>query len=194
MSRLAIIGSALGGGAAQIIDALSGSPAYPEIIIFDRDTSAIGTTIMGAPVVDSSEKVIQWHKDGRFDSAVIAVGIPSQRAEIFYKLSSVGVTFVNVVDPTANIRSTASLGVGNVILACTYIGPFVSIGSNNYIITNTFINHHSTVGSNCYFSTGCKLAGRVHVGDRVRFDTASGAKGDVKVPDDAIIPAGHILT
>jgi UDP-perosamine 4-acetyltransferase len=194
MKRLAIVGSAIGGGAAQIIDALSGDSSYSEIMIFDRDAAAIGTSVMGAPVVDSSDNVLQWHRNGRFDSAVIGVGMPSQRAEIFASLSEAGVNFVNVIDPTANIRPTASLGLGNVILANAYIGPYVTLGDNNYVITNTFINHHSRVGSSCYFSTGCKLAGRVLVGDRVRFDTASGAKGDVKVPDNASVAAGTILT
>ena len=188
MKKLAIIGSAFGGGAAQIIDALSGDTAYNEVIIFDQNPSALGSTVMGVNVVDSSENILKWHKDGKFDCAVIAFGTPSERAKLFRALSQEGVNFVNVIDPTANIRPTARLGFGNVILANVYIGPFVTIGDNNYIITSTTINHHSSIASHCYLSSGCILAGRVKLGDEVRFDTASGAKGDVYVPAGTFVP------
>jgi sugar O-acyltransferase (sialic acid O-acetyltransferase NeuD family) len=193
MKKLAIIGSAVGGGAAQIIDALSGDTTYNEVIIFDHNLSVLGSNVMGVNVVDSSENILKWHKDGKFDCAVIGIGTPSERAKLFRVLSREGVNFVNVIDPTANIRPTARLGLGNVILANVYIGPFVTIGDNNYIITSTTINHHSNVGSHCYLSSGCTLAGRVKLGDKVRFDTASGAKGDVTVSSGTVVPAGQIL-
>ena len=193
MKKLAIIGSALGGGASQIIDALSGNTTYSEIMIFDSNASALGSNVMGAKVVDSSENILKWHKDRMFDCAVIGIGTPNERAKLFRALAQEGVNFANVIDPTANIRPTAQLGVGNIILANVYIGPAVTIGDNNYIITSTTINHHSSVASHCYFSSGCTLAGRVRLGDEVRFDTASGAKGDISVPPGTFVSAGQIL-
>ncbi|MFZ4775250.1 MAG: hypothetical protein ACOYM3_07810 [Terrimicrobiaceae bacterium] len=193
MKTLAIIGSALSGGAEQIIDALAGGDLFGEILLFDNDLSAIGTEIMGAYVVDSSANILEWHRKNRFDCAVIGIGRVEEREKIFQHLSGEGVAFTNIIDKAANIRPSVSMGAGNVILANVYLGPSVIIGDNNYIITNTHINHHSIIGSHCYFSSGCTLAGRVHVGNKVRFDTASGSKADIKIHDETTVPAGKIL-
>jgi len=146
------------------------------------------------PVIASSSDIYGHWKNSNFEEVVIAIGGNlGERQKIFDSLQALGVPFANVIDSTADIRSEVKLGVGNVILANVFIGPFVSIGNNCYIITNTCINHDSVVGSHVYFSAGCVVAGNVKIGDRVRFDTASGAKAKINVNNDSTIGPGKIL-
>jgi sugar O-acyltransferase (sialic acid O-acetyltransferase NeuD family) len=194
MKRLAIIGSALSGGAAQIIDAVSTQSEYKVVAIFDNHEKSQGTKVLDVPVVATSNDVESHWKRGDFDEAVIAIGGDlKERQRLFDYLRSIGVPFANVVDRTAEIRTGAKIGCGNVILAKVFIGPLVSIGDNCYLITDTCINHDSKVGSHVYFSAGCVIAGDVEIGDRVRFDTASGAKARIRIRDDFNVTAGQIL-
>ena len=194
MRKLAIIGSALSGGAAQIIDAVRTCREYEVVAIFDKDVRAIGTSILDVPVLASSTEVERYWKSGLFEEAVIGLGGNlKERERIFNTLNSIGVLFANVIDRTVQIRSNVKMGRGNVLLANTFIGPFVTIGDNCYVITNTCINHDSIIGSHTYFSAGCVIAGNVQVGSRVRFDTASGAKAKVFVADDTVVSAGVVL-
>ena len=195
MKRLAIVGSALSGGAAQIIDAVRTRPEYEVFAIFDNHPSSLSARILGVPVVSTSNDVESYWKRGDFDEVVIAIGGDlKERQRLFVYLQSVGIPFANIIDHTAEIRSGARIGYGNVILANVFIGPLVSIGDNCYIIGNTCINHDSKVGSHVYFSAGCVIAGDVKIGNRVRFDTASGAKARVKIRDDFSVTSGKILS
>jgi NDP-sugar pyrophosphorylase family protein len=194
MKRLAIIGSALSGGAAQIIDAVSTGSEYKTVAIFDSHEGSLGTKVLDVPVVSTSNEVEKYWKRGDFDEVVIAIGGDlKERQRLFDQLRTVGIPFANVIDRKAEIRSGTKMGCGNVILANVFVGPLVSIGDNCYLISNTCINHDSKVGSHSYFSAGCVIAGYVEIGDRVRFDTASGAKARVKVRDDFNVFAGQIL-
>ncbi|MBN8418603.1 MAG: acetyltransferase [Verrucomicrobia bacterium] len=191
--RLAIIGSAKGGGALQIIDALQDSRSLVPVAVFDSDFTMVGKSILGIPVVDSSSEVLNHFENGLFDCVIIAIGNLEIRASLYQLLKSAGLPFANVIDSSAQIRSGVILGEGNVILGNVYIGPEVSIGNNCYIITNSVINHHSVIGDHCYLSSGVTLSGRVIVGNSVKFDMASVVKTGVKIGEGSTIEAGHIV-
>lgn len=195
MKRLAIVGSALSGGAAQVIDAVRTTGDHLPVAIFDSDKSAKDKLILDVPVISSSDSVKEyWDKD-LFDVVIIAIGGNlTERERVFNELVEFNIPFTNVIDNTAQLRANALIGIGNVILGNVFLGPNVTIGDNCYIIGNTTINHDCAIGSHSYFSSGCTLAGNVVVGERVRFDTASGAKAKVVIRDDAYIQPGQILT
>jgi sugar O-acyltransferase (sialic acid O-acetyltransferase NeuD family) len=194
MKRLAIIGSATSGGAAQIIDAVLTGAEYKPVAIFDNNERLHGTCILNVPVVTSSERVYEFWKRNEFDVAIIAIGGNLvERQRLFDELDLLGIPFANVIDRSAKLRLEVKIGRGNVFLGNVFIGPNVTLGDNCYVITNTCINHDSKIGSHVYFSAGCTIAGNVEVGNRVRFDTASGAKAKISVKDDYVVPAGKIL-
>ena len=74
MKRVAIIGSAIGGGAGQIIEAMQLNADLKPVFILDRDSTIIGKEIFGIPVVGPTEEILEkWNKK-EFDEAVIAIG------------------------------------------------------------------------------------------------------------------------
>ena len=194
MKKLAIIGSAFSGGAAQIIDAVSTKSEYRAVAIFDSDKSMQGKSVLNIPVVAASDRVEEFWRNGFFEEVIIGLGGNLiERQKFFDYLNSLAIPFANIIDRSAQLRSGTQIGKGNVILANVFIGPLVTLGDNCYVITNSSINHDSRIGSHVYFSTGCSIAGDVQIGNRVRFDTASGAKARIKVKDDFFVPAGKIL-
>jgi hypothetical protein len=192
--RIAVIGSALGGGAAQVIDAILRGYGQVPVAIFDNNLTQKGRCILGVEVVGSSEEVIEAYSSNVFDEAVIAIGNLNVRKDIFNQLASASIPLCNVIDRDAVICPSAKIGIANVILCHSYIGPDAVIGDNCYIITGSRINHNSRIGSHCYLSTGVSIAGRVEVGNMVKFDTASGSAPDCFIPSGSYLAPGQIAT
>lgn len=194
MKKIAVVGSALSGGAAQIIDAVRTGLGSEVVAIFDNDVKASGCNVFDVPVVASSDEVESYWYRNFFDEIVIGIGGDLKEREVLYeRYRMLNIPFANVIDSTAQLRTNVKIGTGNVILGNVFIGPNVKIGDNCYIISGTCINHDSKVGSHSYFSTGCVIAGNVEIGDRVRFDTGSGARAKTVIQSDQTIGAGIIV-
>ena len=188
--RLAIVGSALAGGAIQIVDILKDDYCLELVEIYDDREDAQGKNVLGVPVHGKIAEVEYSFKSGRVTHAVVAVGTVKPRNELYGWIKELGIEIPNIVSSKAIVSHSTVMGEGNIILPFTYIGPSVTIGDNNYITTGSVINHDTTIGSGCYFSTGVKIAGRVRIGDGVRLDTNSAVTADAHVVSDSHIQAG----
>lgn len=189
--KLAILGSALAGGAVQIVDILLDDNLALDVRIYDDREDAQGCNVLGVPVAGFLDRLLPDVSDGYVDSAIIAVGSIGPRQELFEKYSKTSLKFPSIISSKSTISKSAVLGNGNVVLPHVYIGPRVLIGDNNYFTTSTVINHDTTIGSHCYFSTSVSVAGRVAIANCVRFDTACCVAADSVVKDDSLIGPGE---
>lgn len=195
IERVMILGSAKGGGAALIVDALARVPGKRAVGILDRDPTLSAGTVLGIPVLGSTSEAVSLWRAGGYDSAVIAFNSKlAERAVLFEDLTSQGIRFTNVIDPTADVRLNVTMGVGNVILAYCHIGPFAALGDNNFLSTFTCVEHHCRLGNHCSFGPAVALSGRVRVGNKVKFGTQIGVEPDVKIGDEVTIASGCVLT
>ena len=99
--KLAVVGSALAGGAVQIVDILLDQDIASDIRIYDDDPNAQGVNILGIPVVGSCERIMSDMNDNLIDSAVIAVGSIAPREALFDRLSDSTLHFPNIVSSRA---------------------------------------------------------------------------------------------
>ena len=189
--KLAILGSALAGGAVQIVDILLDENLALDVRIYDDREDAQGCDVLGVPVVGSLDRLLSDVSDGYVDSAIIAVGSIGPRQGLFVKYLKTSLKFPNIISSRSTVSQSAVLGRGNVILPHVYIGPRVLIGDNNYFTTSTAINHDTSIGSHCYFSTSVSVAGRVAIANCVRFDTACCVTADSVIEDDSLIGPGE---
>jgi sugar O-acyltransferase (sialic acid O-acetyltransferase NeuD family) len=195
VERVLVLGGALGGSAALVLDALARIPTQRAVGVLDRDPATHGNSVLGIPVVGSTSQAEELRQKDFYDSAVIAFNANlRERAGLFEKLSARGIPFANVVDVTADVRLNARMGTGNVILASCHVGPFASLGDNNFLSTACCIEHHCRLGSHCAFGPHVAFSGRVTVGDQVRFGMMIGIEPDVTIGDEAVIASGSILT
>jgi len=185
--KLAVIGSALAGGAVQIIDILLDDQIATDIRIYDDHDQAQGCDVLGVPVVGPLERLLSDQSDGFIDSAIIAVGSIEPREMLFKRYAGAKLKFPNIISSKSTVSRSALLGKGNVVLPYVYIGPRVRVADNNYFTTATVVNHDTTIGSHCYFSTSVSIAGRVSIHDRVRFDTACCVTADAVVVAESLI-------
>lgn len=193
MERVCIVGSALGGGALQIIDALRGSASQNPAVILDNNPNTLGQMVCGVPVIGSSTDIKKIFDSRIFDSAIVAVGSLSDRKKIFDLIVGLGIPVCNVIDRLAVVSASAQLGFGNVVLAQAYIGPSVKVGNNCYFLPGSRVNHDSEIEDHCYFASGANLGGRVRVSSGVKFELMSGARSEVFVPEGSVVQAGHII-
>jgi sugar O-acyltransferase (sialic acid O-acetyltransferase NeuD family) len=195
VERVLILGGAAGGGAALILDALAHSPAQRAIGILDRDPALHGETILGVPVLGSSDRAAALWSEGAYDAAVIAFNRDlRERQRVFDELVNAGIRFGNVIDPSARIGLGARLGTGNVVLGFCRVGPFAEVGDNNFLSAYVSIEHHCRLGSHCAFGPSVAFSGFVSTGDRVRFGTAIGVEPRVGIGSDTIIASGAVIT
>jgi acetyltransferase-like isoleucine patch superfamily enzyme len=146
-------------------------------------------------MLGSTSLAVELWDSGRFDGAVIAFNANlDERMALFEELTGRGVRFTNVVDVTSIIRLNVRMGVGNVILASSYFGPYAKIGDNNFLSAGTHIEHHCRLGNHCAFGPAVTFSGRVTVGNKVRFGTNIAAEPDVEIGDNCVIASGSILT
>jgi len=193
--RVLLLGGAAGAGAIAL-DALSRQPRQRAVAVLDNNPATHGRTVMGVPVVGPTDQAERMWRNGLCDSVIIAlVGAPiADRMALFERLSAVGVPFTNVIDPTADIRSYATIGQGNLIMAHAFIAACASIGDNNFLASHSSVEHHSRIGSHCSFGPRTTVTGAVTIGDRVKFGAGVIVEPYLTIGDDALVASGCVVT
>ena len=98
-----------------------------------------------------------------------------------------------MIDPSVDMRSSVTLGVGNVILGHAYIGPCSSIGDNNFISAHVSLEHGNVLTSHCAFGPAVYTSGNVTIGSNVRFGTGIFVEPNVSIGSRAIIGSGQTI-
>lgn len=193
-NKIGIIGGVSGGGAQIIIDSLINSSDLVPTAIFDSDESFVGSNILGVPIVGSHEAVVEWKKNSRIDLLIIAFNKNlEEREKVYNSFKSMGISFANIIDVKADIRSGLEIGEGNVILGQTYIGPGTKIGNNNFISSNVCLEHGNILGSHCSFGPAVYTSGNVTIGDKIRFGTGIHIEPNINIGNEAIISSGSTI-
>lgn len=194
VGRLLILGG--GDGAVQLLDAIFKSGRQRAVAILDDNASLHGKTVMGVPIVGpiQDDLVARLLERDEFDHAVISIStlIPL-RKRVFEQLSARGVSFANVIHPTACIGANVSIGRGNVILGFCHIGACATIGDNNFLSAYVSIEHHNEIASHCSYGPAVVASSRVKVGDCTRFGTGVFMEPKISIGANSVIGSGCIL-
>jgi acetyltransferase-like isoleucine patch superfamily enzyme len=194
MKRIAIIGSALAGGAGQIIEAMQSSISQKPIFILDRDPDIIDKTIFGIPVLGPVDEVFERWAKGEFDEAIIAIGGDlTERKRLFDLLTSKGIAFGNIIDPTVKLGLDVKIGTGNVILNNCYLGNKVILGNNNYFLNQCSLQHDTETGDHNYFATNVTVGAKVTIGSLNRFNIKCVLETKAKVENNSSIGIQEVI-
>jgi sugar O-acyltransferase (sialic acid O-acetyltransferase NeuD family) len=136
-------------------------------------------------------KVSDWSYDNKFSYA-IAFADPIGRNKIVEKLKSKNLNFPNIIHPSAQISSSAKIGIGNLIYPNCLIGPNVQLNNFNLITSFSFISHDCVIGNYNFLSTA-GFSGNVKVGDRNFFGIRSTVIPSISIGSDNIIQAGMTI-
>lgn len=193
MKRLAIIGSALSGGAGQIIEVLAFQDNIKAALILDRDVNAIGKEIHRVPVVGSTDDLLRRWNDGEFDVAIVAIGGDlAERKRLFEYLMINNIPLTNIIDDSVKLGLNVVLGQGNVILNNSYLGNDVRLGNNNYMLNQCSIQHDTVIEDHNYFATNVTVGAKVKIGNLNRLGIKCIVETRAIVENDQNLKAGYI--
>lgn len=191
-SRLVLIGG--GGHCKSVLDTIIRLNTYSEVVITDCKLAA-GTGILGCKVVGNDEMLPELFEQG-FRDAVIAIGSiksTDMRRDAFLKAQKVGFNFPDIIDPSAVVAESASIGAG------VYIGKNAAVNADTVIddmaIINTgaIVEHDCRIGKFTHVAVGAVVCGGAELEKDILIGANAVVLQGVKIERNSIIGAGSIV-
>ena len=123
-----------------------------------------GTVIDGIPVIGGDER-LDAPPDGM--GVAVALGNMDARRRLFERARASGYALPPIVDPSAELVSSASLGAGVFVSLGAIILNAATIGDYALIGTGVKILHDTQIGANCIIGGGTIVGANVVMGDDV---------------------------
>ena len=117
----------------------------------------------------------------------IAVGEPSTREKLWYKLREHNVPTATLVHPSVHVPESSILGQGVIIQVGSFISCNLRIGDNIYIQPYSNVGHDCVIGENTVISTGACLAGGLRIGRNVYIGMGAVLKEFISIGNDSIV-------
>jgi acetyltransferase EpsM len=194
-----------GGGHSKTIIELVRTVGALHLVGVIDDALAVGTNIMGLPVLGGAERLPGLFAEGvrLAANAVGGIGNVSVRIKVFEMIARAGFRCPTLVHPSACVESSAHLADGVQVLAQTYISSDVQIGFGSVINAGVVVSHDCVLGRIVNLSPGAMLAGGVVLEDYVQVGMAATINLNIHIGQEARIgngatiksdvPAGHVV-
>jgi len=145
---------------------------------------------IGAPVVAPGELSPAQR---RLDAAVPLI-TPGHRFAVEAEARALGLaSFPTLVDPTATVARTATLGEGSVVNAAAVLGAATSAGRFVHVNRSASVGHHNQIGDYATLGPGCLLAGRVRIGRGAFVGAGAVCAPEVSIGANAVVGAGAVV-
>lgn len=100
---------------------------------------------------------------------------------------------VSLIDPTAFVHPSATIGRGCVIYPNCFIGAEAILGTNCFLLTGAVVNHNCTLGNHVVMATGAHLAGNVNIDDNVYIGQDATIRQYTTVGKNVLIGMGSVV-
>lgn len=118
-----------------------------------------------------------------------------RRVEISeYLKSSFDLEALNLINRTAYICPTASIGEGLMMMPGSVIHSYSTIKSQCIVNTNASIDHECHIGNGVHIMGGAVITGRVRIGDFATIGSNATVLPDLTVGSGAFVGAGAVVT
>lgn len=187
--RLVLIGG--GGHCKSVLDSVLAMDIFAEIVITDPDLP-IGSEVLGREVVGNDSMLSELINTGEFTEAFVTVGsiqTASLRKKLVNTALQLGFNFPTIIDPTACVSKTASIGAGSFIGKHAVINAEAQIGSHCIINSGVIIEHECSVGDFSHVSVGAVLCGDSHIGSECFIGAGSTIIQQINIGDRCIVGA-----
>lgn len=126
---------------------------------------------------------------------LIPIFTPGHRRSALDAASLAGLqTSGRIIDPTAVMARSCTVGEGSYINAGCVLAAAVTIGEQVIINRASSIGHHSTLSDWCSIGPGVTLAGLVKVGRGVVVGAGVVVLPDMTIGSNSVIAAGSVVT
>ena len=140
----------------------------------------------------TDEVLVDYYKKGVRNLALCIgyLGKGELRQKIYRRLKQIGFVFPQIVDPSALISSSASLGEGAFVGKYAVVNAEARIGKMAIINTMSLIEHECVVGDFSHVAVAAVLCGQVEVGEAAFIGANSTVIQCRKIESGKIVPAG----
>jgi len=192
MVRVLILGA---GGHAQVVaDILlrahqAGASAYP-IGFLDDNSTLVGTTIMGLPVLGTIAQLDEFDHD----AVIVAIGDNRTRARIFESVQAKSEKIVNAIHPAAVLAPDVRLGHGVMICAGVVVNTGTVVGDNVILNTGCTVDHHNHIGDHVHIAPGVHLGGNITIEEGALIGIGAVVIPNRTIGAWSVIGAGSVVT
>lgn len=191
MKKIIVIGS--GGHAKVIIDIINCMGNY-EIIGITSNSLEKGVTFCGFPVIGDDNVLANFNPNEH----QIAMGLGGYtdnylREKVYKYVKNLGLTFINIVHPSASISKTANLGEAVVIFPGVVLNTEVKVGNNSIVATCSSIDHETIIGDNVLVSAGVTIGAYSIIHDNALIALGAKIISGVEIGKNALVAAGAVV-
>lgn len=190
--NLAILGS---GDLGQLIAHHSIICGFSLVGFYD-DFQIVGKKIGLGKVLGNTSEIEKDYKEGAFQYLMIGIGYKhfTKRKEFFELFFSKGISFPNLIHPTAYLDKSATLGFGNFILPGCVLDSNVILENNVLLNTSVTIAHDSTIKSHSFLGPRVALAGKIIIEECCFLGINSTVIDNISISQGATIGGGAVVT
>ena len=165
MKKVVIIGaSGFGGEMAWVMQRVADSGVALEIVGFCDDAPAKHSALhSGLTLLGTIEAAAEHLPTETYFH--VAVGNNRSRQYLTNRAVAIGWLPYTVIDPTAIIAPSASLGKGCYIGANTVISSCATVGDGVIINLNATVGHDTVIGDFAHICPGARVSGLCRIGD-----------------------------
>jgi UDP-perosamine 4-acetyltransferase len=185
--RVLIIGA--GGHAKVVIDVLRSANWRPYGLL---DAHPHRSTILEVPVLGSDEVAATLFEQG-IRNAIVAIGENALRRRLGRALQDIGYSVVTAIHPTATISSSATLGVGVVVMPHAVVNAEARVGDFTIINTGAIVEHDCVLGEAAHIAPRAVVGGNVTIEDEVLLGVGATALPLSRIGAKSIVGAGSVV-
>jgi sugar O-acyltransferase (sialic acid O-acetyltransferase NeuD family) len=191
MKRIVLIG--VGGHARVVWDTLELIRERDDlqvVAVLDDDPALWGKRFAALTIDGPVQKIERV----RADAALIAIGDNRARREVYARVKTLGVPFVNAIHPRAVIARDVQFGAGVVAFANVVVNTGSRIGDNVILNTACSVDHDCVIGAHAPIAPGVRLAGTVTIGEGTLLGIGSVALPNLTIGEWVTVGAGSVVT
>ena len=180
-----------GGHAKSLADSIMATGCY-EIAGY---TSPLADDSFPYPCLGEDERFPQIYESGVTEAAVGIgyMGKGKVRDRVFEQLKDNGFNVPVIIDPSATVSTTASIGEGTFIAKGVLVNAYSAIGKMCIINTGAILEHDVKIGSFSHVAGGAVLCGEVQIGDHSFIGANATVIQQVRIGNNVIVGAGSVV-
>ena len=186
MEKLIIIGA--GGYAKSVIDAID---TFNYEVVGFIDQFSDEKEHLGFPILAKDIELME-NRDSYF--YFIAIGNNKNRKRWYDKIKDQRLRLINVVDKTAVVAPTASIGEGCFIGKMAVVNSRAVVENDCIINTKALVEHGCIVHAHANISTNSVINGDVEVGEGSFLGSSSVTIGQIRIGCWSSVGAGAVVT
>lgn len=185
MEDILIVG--FGGHAKSVADCIEHLGKYRIVGYTDFEEHSSKYKYLG------TDDELQSLFDNGVSNAVVGVGYLGKgelRCKLYNKLKRIGFELPIIVDPSAIVSETATIGEGTFVGKNAVINAEASVGKMAIINTMALVEHECVIGDYAHVAVATVLCGQVKVGEASFIGANATVIQCMEIADHIIVPAG----